>query len=84
MHPTRSPANVNAQVEPARLRPFAGMRTRVLLSFLVLLIVSTAASVIVLREVLISRIDDEVAEALADDIDELQDALRGTGRPGHG
>ncbi len=66
------------------MRPFAGMRTRVLLSFLVLLIVSTAASVIVLREVLISRIDDEVSETLADDIDELQDLSEGRVDPATG
>jgi len=49
-----------------------GMRTRVLVSFLVLLVVSTAASVFVLREVLISRIDDEITEALTRDTDELE------------
>ena len=74
------------RAEPERMRAFAGMRTRVLLSFLVLLIVSTAASVIVLREVLTSRIDDEVSEALADDIQELQTLSEGradgaTGQP---
>jgi two-component system, OmpR family, sensor kinase len=47
------------------------MRTRVLVSFLVLLMVSTAASVLVLREVLLSRIDDEVDEALSEEVDEL-------------
>jgi signal transduction histidine kinase len=55
----------------ARVRPFAGMRTRVLISFLILLTLSTAASVLVLREVLISRIDDEVGEALTEEISEL-------------
>ena len=48
------------------------MRTRVLLSFLVLLTVSTAASVVVLRQVLISRIDDEVEQSLAENVDELE------------
>ncbi len=47
------------------------MRTRVLVSFLVLLMVSTAASVLVLREVLLSRIDDEVDEALSEEVEEL-------------
>lgn len=60
------------QGEIVRMRPFAGMRTRVLLSFLVLLTVSTAASVLVLQEVLISRIDNEVAEALTQDVAELE------------
>ena len=66
---------------------WATSATRVLLSFLVLLIVSTAASVIVLREVLISRIDDEVPERLTDDIDALQALAEGdpaTGEPSKG
>ena len=48
------------------------MRTRVLISFLVLLMLSTAASVIVLRQVLISRIGDEVEQSLTEDVGELQ------------
>ena len=48
------------------------MRTRVLISFLVLLTLSTAASVIVLRQVLVSRIGDEVTETLSEDVDELE------------
>ncbi|MGI9020011.1 MAG: sensor histidine kinase [Solirubrobacterales bacterium] len=63
--------------ELAPMRRFAGMRTRVLISFLVLLTLSTAASVLVLREVLLSRIDDEVAQALATDITELQELSAG-------
>ena len=50
----------------SRNRLLAGLRARVLLSFLVLLMLSTAASVIVLREVLLSRIDDEAAAVLAE------------------
>ena len=60
------------QGEAPRRRPFAGMRTRVLVSFLVLLTLSTAASLVVLREVLLSRIDDEAGKALAADVAELQ------------
>ncbi len=60
------------EIEIPRQRWFAGMRTRVLVSFLVLLAVSTAASLVVLREVLISRIDDEAGESLAAEIAELQ------------
>ena len=70
----------------ARMRPLAGMRTRVLISFLVLLTVSTAASLLVLREVLLSRIDDEVDETLTEDIRGLEEfSARGvdpaTGEP---
>jgi len=65
------------------------MRTRVLLSFLVLLTVSTAASLVVLREVLTSRIVDEVAESLTADVAELQGLSKEgvnpeTGRPFNG
>lgn len=48
------------------------MRTRVLLSFLVLLTLSTAASVVVLRQVLLSRIDDEVGKSLTEDLSKLE------------
>jgi two-component system, OmpR family, sensor kinase len=67
---TREPEKAEARAGKPRL--LTGMRTRVLISFLVLLILATAASVLVLREVLVSRIDDEVAETLADDIAELE------------
>jgi two-component system, OmpR family, sensor kinase len=46
-----------------------GMRGRVLVSFLALLVISTAASVLVLRQVLLSRIDDQVQESLTEKID---------------
>ena len=46
-----------------------GMRGRVLLSFLVLLVISTAASVLVLRQVLLSRIDDQVQDSLTEKVD---------------
>jgi signal transduction histidine kinase len=52
------------------------MWTRVLVSFLVLLVASTAASVLVLREVLIHRIDDEVTQALTRETDELGALVR--------
>ena len=45
------------------------MRTRVLLSFLVLLLISTAASVLVLRQVLLSRIGDQVQSSLTSKVD---------------
>jgi signal transduction histidine kinase len=76
---TAAPAD--EQPENARLRPFAGMRTRVLISFLVLLTLSTAASVIVLRQVLVSRIGDEVSETLTEDVSELELISRGGSDP---
>jgi two-component system OmpR family sensor kinase len=44
----------------------------VLVSFLVLLVISTAASVLVLRQVLLSRIGDQVETELTDEIDALR------------
>jgi two-component system OmpR family sensor kinase len=48
----------------------------VLVSFLVLLVISTAASVLVLRQVLMSRIGDQVETELTDQIDALRDLAR--------
>ncbi len=63
--------------------PFlAGVRTRVLISFLALLVLSTAASVLVLRQVLISRISDQVTTELTRDLEPLQDLA--AGQPGSG
>lgn len=55
-----------------------------LVSFLALLVLSTAASVLVLRQVLISRINDQVMTELTRDLQPLQDLAAGqpgTGRP---
>ncbi len=57
----------------ARRRPLLGdVRTRILVSFLILLVVSTAASLLVLREVLLSRIGGEVQERLTEQVDALR------------
>ena len=61
----------------------AGVRTRVLVSFLALLIVSTAASVLVLRQLLLSRIGDQVERELALDVNSLRE-LSARGEPGSG
>jgi signal transduction histidine kinase len=45
----------------------------VLVSFLALLVLSTAASVLVLRQVLLSRIGDQVERELAREVDSLKD-----------
>lgn len=60
----------------------SGVRTRVLVSFLVLLVVSTAASLFVLREVLLSRISDRVTNELAAELEPLESLEQG--RPGNG
>jgi two-component system, OmpR family, sensor kinase len=69
----------------ARRSLFAGVRARVLLSFIALLLVSTAASIVVLREVLLSRIDDEIDRELTRELLPVQSlSAQGdpqTGRP---
>lgn len=54
-----------------------------LVSFLALLILSTAASVFVLRQVLLSRIGDQVEQQLTHEVESLP-ALRDSGQPGSG
>jgi len=75
-------------VEPAgtaveRRSAFGGVRTRVLVSFLALLVVSTAASVLVLRQVLLSRIGEQVERELTRQVESLDQASE-LGRPQDG
>lgn len=79
-----SPEAQGATGENGRKSALAGVRTRVLVSFLALLVLSTAASVFVLREVLVSRIGDQVERDLTSDLDSLRglsDAGRPNGKP---
>jgi two-component system, OmpR family, sensor kinase len=78
-----SPEAQAAASENERKSLLAGVRTRVLVSFLALLVLSTAASVFVLREVLVSRIGDQVERDLTQDIDSLRE-LSELGRPSDG
>ena len=84
-----APASPGDGSEPVR-QPFLGdVRTRVLISFFVLLAVSTAVSIFVLREVLLSRIDSDVAEELTVQVDSLRSLTESgvdprTGRPFEG
>jgi two-component system OmpR family sensor kinase len=66
-----------------RISLFAGVRARVLIFFLVLLVISTAASVLVLRQVLMSRIGDQVERELVPQVDTLR-ALSEQGQPANG
>jgi signal transduction histidine kinase len=71
-------------------QPLLGdVRTRVLASFFVLLVVSTAVSILVLRQVLISRIGNDARETLTAQVEPLRSlAASGedpkTGRPFNG
>ena len=83
---SRSRTTEGAETEAelaARRSLFAGVRTRVLVFFLILLVISTAASVLVLREVLISRIGDQVEKQLVPHVDTLRN-LSASGRPADG
>ena len=70
---TRSAEGEISEIAEPRVPVLSGVRTRVLVSFLALLVLSTAASVLVLREVLLSRIGDQVEKELVRDVDSLQD-----------
>ena len=72
--PLTRPANDPRRDDGATARqPLLGdVRTRVLASFFVLLVVSTAVSLLVLRQVLISRIGNDVQETLTAQVEPLR------------
>src|SRR5688572_22815901 len=75
--------------DEARQPLLGDVRTRVLASFFILLVVSTAVSLLVLRQVLIARIGQDVRETLATQVEPLRElAATGrhpkTGKPIHG
>jgi two-component system OmpR family sensor kinase len=61
---------------PARRRIFASARMRILASYLVLLVFSTAVSVVTLREVLLARAGERVDEALVQETEEFRRLAR--------
>ncbi|MEX1140914.1 MAG: HAMP domain-containing sensor histidine kinase [Thermoleophilaceae bacterium] len=64
---------------------FRGARTRILASFLILLTFSTAATVLVIRQILLVRLDGEVRDTLVQETEEFEQLVRGrdpaTGEP---
>jgi two-component system, OmpR family, sensor kinase len=58
--------------EPHRRRFFSSARARILASYLILLLFSTAVGTIVLREVLLARAGERVDDALVQEIDEFR------------
>lgn len=66
---------------PSRRIFVSGVRTRALVSFMLLLVVSTAASLFVLRAVLLSRIGDQVDEQLTVQVDTLGDISSASNGP---
>jgi two-component system, OmpR family, sensor kinase len=61
-------------LHPRRL--LAGARTRVLLAFVVLLALSTVASTLALRQILLARAGERVDDALVQEIDEFRRLVR--------
>ncbi len=80
---TRSAEGEITESANDRISLLSGVRTRVLVSFLALLVLSTAASVLVLRQVLLSRIGDQVETELVREVDSLQEVSE-AGRPING
>jgi two-component system OmpR family sensor kinase len=58
--------------EPRRRRFFASARARILASYLILLLFSTAVGTVVLREVLLSRAGERVDDALVQETEEFR------------
>ncbi len=85
------PQPTEPAVEPDGRMPLAtrlagGLRTRLLVSYVVLLLIATLASVIAARQVLLVRLDDRVEEDLQQEVEEFRAlAANGvdpeTGRP---
>jgi two-component system, OmpR family, sensor kinase len=63
--------------EPKRRRFFSSARARILASYLILLLFSTAVGTIVLREVLLARAGERVDDALVQEIDEFRNLAGG-------
>ena len=62
---------------PSRLsRAFSGVRARMLASYVILLAIALIASVLVVRQALLVRLDDRVQEDLAQEVEEFQTLAR--------
>ena len=59
------------------MRLAGGLRARLLLSYVVLLVIASLASVIAVRQVLLVRLDDRVEEDLQQEVGEFQALARG-------
>ena len=80
-----SSATEGQRRRPLRRRIAADVRTRILVSYVVLLAVAALASVLVVRQVLLVRLDDRIDSDLAQEVDEFQRLAGGidpeTGKP---
>ena len=80
-----SSATESQRRRPLRQRIAADVRTRILVSYVVLLAVASLVSVLVVRQVLLVRLDDRVDSALTQEVDEFEQLAEGldpeTGRP---
>jgi signal transduction histidine kinase len=66
---------------PSRRRRIGGVRGRILLSYIVLLGLAGLISVLVVRQVLIVRVDDRVQQDLAQEVEEFQTLARNGNDP---
>jgi signal transduction histidine kinase len=83
---TTHAARVVASGEPGPWRRvFSGIATRIFLSYVLLLALSTAASVLFIRQILLVRLDEEIAEGLEQEQQEFRRLVGGldprTGEP---
>jgi two-component system OmpR family sensor kinase len=67
-----SAATESQRRRPLRRRIAADVRTRILVSYVVLLAVASLVSVLVVRQVLLVRLDDRIQSDLAQEVDEFQ------------
>ena len=68
-----------------RLWPLAGVRTKVVFLFILLMAVSAALSVLFIRQILLIRLDEEIGDTLTQEVQEFRRLAKGTdpqtGRP---
>jgi signal transduction histidine kinase len=94
MYARMTPERVDAETAPLadeRSRPgwlrsrFVGTRTRILAVFALLAVASTGLSLILLHQILLARLDDEIARHLTQEVDEFRLLVSGndpvTGEP---
>ena len=78
-------ATTDDQRRPPRWRPYFDIRTRILLSNVLLLAIAALVSVVAVRHVQLVRLDDRISEALAQETREFRSLADGTdpetGRP---
>jgi signal transduction histidine kinase len=82
---TADPRAGSASVTRSWRRHLAGVRARVVLGYVVLLAAALAVATLVIRQVLLARLDEEISAALEQEVEELRQLVSGndptTGEP---